>query len=209
MNKMLQETVSILGDHSKDAGWVNEINYSTKKLIRQFTSLVDEPYGMDSDAAGNLYVANKDDDNIIQILTTGTSAVFATGSMDDPRSVIIGPKHTSSSATESDASVPQDNDGPEPVLQNDTSVISARMTIAAGLNMTLGVVAEDPENDPVTLDVITYAISPEAVSITDYKNGTGMISLSTSGMTSGTYAFMITAHDGQNLERAIHTVVIP
>ncbi len=194
----------------EDAGWVNEINYSTKKLVHQFITLVNEPYGMDSDAAGNLYVANKDDDNIIRISTTDTSTVFATGSMDDPRSVIIGPKYVAPYTAESDAfrPAPQDNDGPEPVLQNGTSVVSSRIIIAAGLNMTLGVVATDPEGDPVTLDMIPYAIPSKVVSITDYKNSTGMISIDTSGVASGTYAFMITAHDGQNLERVIYTVVV-
>lgn len=196
----------------EDAGWVNEINYSTKKLVRQFTSLIDEPYGMDSDSAGNLYVANKDDDNIVRISPAGVSSVFATGSMDDPRGVTVGPRYIAPSpVAEGDAPtrVPQDNDGPEPVLQNGTSVVSSSITLAAGLNTTLGIVAPDPEHDPVTLDVIPYAIPPELVSILDYKNGTGSLSISTSGMTPGTYAFMITGHDGQNLERVIYTVIIP
>ena len=195
----------------EDAGWINEINYSTKKLIRQFTSLVDEPYGMDSDAAGNLYVANKDDDNIIRISTSGTSAVFVTGSLDDPRSVIIGPKYTSSSSAESDTTEPssQNNDGPELALQNGTSAVPSRMTIAAGLNITLVATATDPEGDAITLDVIPYAMQPDAVSITDYKNGTGAISINTHGVAFGTYAFMIAANDGQNLEHYIYTVITP
>lgn len=207
-------TVSLF-QSGEDTGWINEINYSTKKLIRQYTTLIDEPYGMDSDAAGNLYIANKDDDNIIRISSTGaTSTVFATGSMDDPRGVIVGPQYiaASSAATESEEFKPilQDNDGPEPILKNGTSVVSSRMMISVGLNMAFDVVATDPEGDSVTLDMIPYAIPSEAVSIIDHKNGTGKISINTSDMKSDTYAFMITAHDdGYNLERAIYTVIVP
>ena len=203
-------TVSLF-QSGEDAGWVNEINLSTKKLVRQFASLIDEPYGMDFDAAGNLYVANKDDDNIIRISTAGTSAVFATGSMDDPRGVAVGPKYITSSSANSENTkpVPQDNNGPEPVLQNGTAPSPLRMIIAAGAHIVLDVTAADPEGDPVALDVIPYAIPPATVTLIDHKNGTGIVSINTSGLPPDTYAFMITAHDGQNLERVMYTVVVP
>lgn len=199
----------------EDAGWVNEINYSTKKIVRQFTTLVDEPYGMDFDDLGNLYVANKDDDNILQISAAGTTAVFATGTLDDPRGVTIGPRYASSSSSsisgnggDSSSSQENNNDGPEIALQNNTEPVQTRMIIPVSSNMTFTITATDPENDSVTLGVIPYAIPPSVVSLTDYKNGTGTILIGTSGIEPDTYAFMITAHDGQNLERFIYTVIV-
>lgn len=197
-----------------DPGRVNEISPSTKKLLRQFTSLIDEPYGMDSDPAGNLYVANKDDDNIIRISPSGSSAVFATGSLDDPRGVMVGPEYVATSPTSGEGTKPRpqdrsnDNDGPEPVLKNGTAPSPSRMAITTNSSITLGVTATDPEGDPVTFDLVPHAIPSAAVSITDHRNGTGAVSINTSGMDAGTYAFVITAHDGQNLERAIYTVEV-
>ena len=73
---------------------------------------------------------------------------------------------------------------------------------------TFGVTATDPEGDLVALNLIPYAIPENAISMAAGENGTATVSLDTAGVDSGTYAFMITASDSQNLERRIYTVVV-
>ena len=197
----------------EDAGWINEIDYSTKKLVRQFATLVDEPYGMDSDAAGNLYVANKDDDNILKVSPAGTTTVFVTGSLDDPRGVEIGPKYTTPPSSDGDVATVDryDNDGPEILLLNGTHQIHGHEDIRMHKNTaaTFGVAATDSEGEQITLDLIPYAIPKNVISLIDGgKNGTAIVSLDASSMVVGTYAFMITASDPHNLERQIYTVVV-
>ena len=93
----IRGTGTSLYQSGDDGGRVNEIDYSTKRTIHEFTLLIDEPYGMDLDGSGNLYVANKDDDNIVKISPAGTSSVFVSG-LDDPRGVAIGPVYIASAS---------------------------------------------------------------------------------------------------------------
>ena len=192
-----------------DAGRINEINYSTKRLVHKFTSLIDEPYGMDSDSSGNIYVANKDDDNALRITSGGTISVFATGSLDDPRGLTVGPKYVAQASTSSESSTPvPDNDGPEVLLKNGTATIKSHMHMVTNSTVTLNVVATDPEDDTITLDIVPYSIPETAVSLKQ-ANGTATVTVSTNAIPSGVYAFMITASDEHNLERFGYTVIIP
>ena len=195
-----------------DPGRINEINPTTRLLVRQFTSLIDEPYGIDSDASGNLYIANKDDNNIVKISPAGTSLVFATGGLDDPRGVSIGPKHTApSSSSSGDAhTVPpaQHNDGPDVTLQNSTHDVSFRIEVAQNSTAIYTITATDPEDDPIEFALSPYAVEGGTILLVDHRNATATISLDTSGMDTETYAFEITASDGHNIERAVYAIVV-
>ena len=196
-----------------DPGRINEINPTTGLLVQQFTSLIDEPYGIDSDSAGNLYVANTDDNNIVRISPAGASTVFATGGLDDPRGVAVGPKYTAPVATAGDGTDGQSshahsNDGPSIALQNATHDIPFRTELARNSTTIYTITAEDPEGDQITFDLVPHAIKSGTISISDHRNATSTLSINTSGMDAGTYAFVITASDGHNIERAVYTVVV-
>lgn len=195
------------------AGRINEINHpTTRLLVRQFTSLIDEPYGIDSDTSGNLYVANKDDNNIVKISPARVSSVFATGGIDDPRGVAIGSKHTAPSSSSSDDAhtIPpaQYNDRPDITLQNSTHDVPYRTELARNTTIIYTMIATDPENDPIEFALSSYAMENGTILLTDHGNSTATISLDTSGMIAGTYAFEVAASDGHNIERAVYVVII-
>lgn len=198
-----------------DPGRINEINLTTKLLTGNFTLSIDEPYGIDSDPAGNLYVANKDDNNIVRISPAGAATVFATGGLDDPRGVSVGPEYTTSAAAGSDSAPPsqsispeQYNDGPSVTLRNDTRDILFRTEVAQNATVAYTVTATDPENDPITFELIPHAVESGTILLSDHHNSTATVTLDTSGMDAGTYAFVITASDGHNIERAVYAVVV-
>ncbi len=208
-------TGSSLYQGGDDAGRVNEINPTSGSLITTITSLIDEPYGMDMDDAVVLYVANKDDDNIISI-SSGTASVFVSGNrMDDPRGVVVGPQYSASSTTTSGSqstgdTAAQENDGPEFELafsQNGTAV-SSPMTVTSQ-QLSLVVRASDAEGDPITIGMIPDSMPEGSVSVTDHGNGTAAISLDTTGTAVGTYVFWVTASDLQNHDREPYAVIVP
>ncbi len=208
-------TGSSLYQSGDDAGRVNEINPASGSLITTITSLIDEPYGMDMDDAGVLYVANKDDDNIISI-SSGTSSVFASGNrMDDPRGVVVGPQYSESSTATSGSestgdAAAQDNDGPEFELafsQNGTAV-SSPMTVTSQ-QLSLVVRASDAEGDPITIGMIPDSMPEGSISVTDHGNGTAAVSLDTTGTAASTYVFWVTASDLQDHEREPYAVIVP
>lgn len=200
-----------------DSGGINEINPTTKLLVGKFTSLIDEPYGIDSDAAGNPYVANKDDDNIIRISPSGAATVFATGGLDDPRGVAVCTKYVvSTSASDSESnqtsshSMPQAlyNDGPSITLKNTTHDILFCTELAQNDTATYAVTATDPENDPITFELMPYAIENGTMLLSDHGNATVTISLDTSNMDTGTCVFEVSVPDGYNIARAVYAIVI-
>ena len=178
-----------------DRGQVNEINYNNGLLIREFTSMMNDPYLMDMDSAGNLYIANKDDDNIIKISQTGTVTEFADDTLDDPRGVRVGPVYRTVSGSDS-PEYTSDNDQPEfdVLLQNGTR---AHTTLVMSLNssMTLYVNATDPQNDPITINIIPELIPESNISMNDNKNGTGTVTIDTTSMSIGSYLFWIKVSD--------------
>ncbi len=183
-----------------DAGRVNEINYRTNSLIREFTSDVDEPHRMDMDSLGNLYVANKDDDNIIMINQTGVTEV-ADYRLDDPRGVQIGPVYRSISGS-SGQDIP-DNDQPEfdVLLQNGTRA-STPLFMTSNSSITLYVNATDPQDDPITIGIIPELIPESSLLFIDNKNGTASVTIDTIDLDAGNYLFWIKVSDDTEFDQS-------
>ena len=184
-----------------DRGQVNEINYNNGLLIREFTSMMDDPYLMDMDSAGNLYIANKDDDNIIKISQTGTVTEFAEDTLDDPRGVRVGPVYRTVSGSDS-PEYTSDNDQPEfdVLLQNGTRAHTA-LVMSLNSSMTLYVNATDPQNDPITINIIPELIPESNISMNDNKNGTGTVTIDTTDMSIGSYLFWIKVSDNTEFDQ--------
>ena len=193
-----------------DGGRINEINPSTGSLVRSITSLIDEPYCMDMGGAGVLYVANKDDDNIVKI-ASAQSSIFASGnSMDDPRGVAVGPVYSSGSGQGSPLSEGArdvQNDEPEFVLTYNGTVTYGPVTLAAQ-TVSLTVQATDPEGDAITIAIIPDHFLPDgAMSVTDHQNGTATVTLSSANATAGTYALWVEVSDAEgNYDRQPYAV---
>ena len=64
------------------------------------------------------------------------------------------------------------------------------------------------DDDIVTFGILAHSIPSESVSISDRGNNTAVLSLNSTALISGTYAFVIEVHDGHNIEREICTVVV-
>ena len=192
-----------------DRGRVNEINPTNSRLVRQITSLIDEPYGMDMDGAGVLYVANKDDDNIVKI-ASGTTSVFATGNrMDDPRGLTTGRVYSGSSSSESAAQpAGAENDGPEIAVLSSGTAVTGSIPLAAGQQTSLDVRVSDPDGDAVTVTAIPDMLPASAISVADGGDGTATVTLSAASVPAGTYVFWISASDGKESEREPFLVVI-
>jgi len=195
-----------------DGGRINEINPSTGSLVRTVTSLIDEPYGMDMDGAGVLYVANKDDDNVVKI-SSGQSSVFASGNrMDDPRGVTVGPVYSSGASGQgSSQSEDAQNDEPGFVLMHNGTATHGPISLVTQLT-SLAVQATDPEGDAVTIRIMQdELLLPEgAVSVTDHLNGTATVVVSSDGAAAGTYALWVEVSDVHgNYDREPYAVVVP
>ena len=205
----------VLYQSGGDSGRVNEINLSTKSLIRTVTSLIDEPYGMDM--RGNvLYVANKDDDNIIK-LSAGISSIFASENrIDDLRGLAIGPVYSgggSSSDSNNESKLTEQdvqNDEPEITLMHNGTATYGPIHITSGSLLYLVVHATDPDNDVITITVTPDHLLPSGVvAVTDHLNGTASILVNTSNVTSGSYVLWVSASDQHgNYEREPYGVII-
>lgn len=195
-----------------DGGRVNEISLSTESLVRSTTSLIDEPYCMDMDGAGVLYVANKDDDNIVKI-ESGASSVFASGNtMDDPRGVTVGPAYSAAGASgQGSPSQPEEvqNDEPEFVLTYNGTTTYGPIILAAQTT-SFTVQATDPEGDAITIGIIPDHLLPDgAMTVTDHQNGTATVTVSSANATAGTYALWIKVSDTEgNYDRQPYAVIV-
>ena len=196
-----------------DRGRINEINPSSGSLRQAITSLVDEPFGMDMDGDGILYVANKDDDNVLKIVS-GTSTVFAAetsgNGLDDPRGVTIGPVYSASAQEASgSAEIHTQNEEPEISILHGDAVVSGSILIQDISSLTIQ--ATDPDGDPVTITLTRDNRLPdEAVYITDHLNGTATILVNPANVTAGTYLLWIEASDSHgNSNGEPYTVIIP
>lgn len=197
-----------------DDGRINEINPSTGSQVRSITTLIDEPYCMDMDAAGVLYVANKDDNNIVKI-TSAQSSVFASGnSMDDPRGVTVGSVYSTGasgrgSSQQSDSAQDVQNDEPEFVLMYNGTATYGPIILAAQTTL-LTVQATDPEGDAITIGIISDHLLPDgAMSVTDHRNGTATVTVSSVNATAGTYALWVEVSDAEgNHDREPYAVIV-
>ena len=212
---MGSSTATSLYQSGDDAGRVNEINPATNLPIRSITSSMDEPYGMDMDSAGILYVANKDDDNIVKI-SSGTTSVFASGNrMDDPRGLTVGTLYARSASGSSDSSSEQQdpqNDGPELEMTyaNGTAARQPVLLAVGHPTATLYVRAADPEGDTVTITAMPDSLPASALTATDHGNGTATLFVNATGIDSGLYVFWINASDGHdNYEHEPYAIRIP
>ena len=198
-----------------DGGRVNEINPSTKALVRTVTSLIDEPYGMDLSGSGVLYVANKDGDNIVKI-SSGAPAVFAAGNrMDGPRGLTVGPLYSGSASGSSgpsrQSSPPpqqQQNDGPGIIVSHGSAALFSPLQLAPGQSATLSVRAADPDGDAVSITASTDTLPPSSISVADPGGGTATVTLTSAGLPPGTYVFWIEASDGKEGEREPYAVIV-
>ena len=201
-----------------DGGRINEISLSTRTLVREITTLVDEPYGMGMDNAGNLYISNKDDDNILKISSNRAFSVFASG-LDDPRDVTVGPEYSASAGgsasglAEGDGDTQQQqqqesNDAPEiQLIYNGTTVYEP---VSIPSQVTFEVQATDPDGDAITIGIIPDGIPEDAISITDNGDGTAAISISPENIpVAGTHVFWVTASDVDNYDREPYAVITP
>lgn len=192
-----------------NSGWVNEIRRFNGALVRQVTSLIDEPYGMVMDGAGVLYVANKDDDNIVKI-ASGTPSVFATASrVDDPRGLATGRVYSSSSSSESSVHPAEaENDGPEIAVLSSGTAVTGSIALAAGQQTSLGVRVSDPDGDAVTITAIPDMLPASAISVADGGDGTATVTLSAASVQVGTYVFWISASDEKESGREPFVVIV-
>jgi WD40 repeat protein len=197
-----------------DGGRINEISLSTRTLVREITTLVDEPYGMGMDNAGNLYISNKDDDNILKISSNGAVSVFASG-FDDPHDVTVGPEYSAGARGSAgglaegggDTQQQQEsNDSPEiRLIYNGTTVYEP---VSISSKVTFEVQATDSEGDAITIGIIPDGIPEDAISVTDNGDGTAAISINPENMPIGTHVFWVTASDVDNYDREPYAVRI-
>ena len=165
--------------------------------------------GRTPDGAGVLYVANKDDDNIVKI-ASGTTSVFATGNrMDDPRGLTTGRVYSGSSSSESAAQpAGAENDGPEIAVLSSGTAVTGSIPLAAGQQTSLDVRVSDPDGDAVTVTAIPDMLPASAISVADGGDGTATVTLSAASVPAGTYVFWISASDGKESEREPFVVVV-
>lgn len=197
-----------------DPGQVNEINTVTGALKTEFNSLIDEPYGIDMDSSGNLYVVNKDDDNVLRISPAGTTSVHITGGLDDPRGIAIGPRYSQSEGAAGSGSVPDaaSNDSPEITIQRNGTVVTAPIEMRHNSTLHLDVLAADAENDTMTLGILRDTLPEGAISMTapvTSPDGSiaATISINSAGLEYETYVFWIEVSDsGDNYDREPYAV---
>ena len=183
-----------------DNGRVNEITTSGT-LVREITSSIDEPYGMDMDSAGNLYVANKDDDNILKI-TNGIPTALISGGLDDPRGVTVGPPYLASGASGQTQPDEQDNETPEFTANYSPVYLSVNGT------STFTISATDEDGDVITFDTIQDSMPDGTFALTDYGNGTATVSIDMTTVPQGSYVFWLTISDGIDTEHEPYGVII-
>ena len=210
---------NILYQSGDDGGRVNKINSVTGSLIYEVTSDIDEPYFMDIDDAGNVYVANKDDDNIVKITPEGTTSVFASHRFDDPRGVSLGPVFSSASGTASGAvsgaSDDQSNDEAEFYLMYNGTAVTAPIHTVSDITVSditvsdITVHATDLEGDAISITVTPDMLPESAISVIDYTNGTATISINSTGILPGSNVFWVNVSDADNYQREPYVIIIP
>lgn len=161
-------------------------------------------------------MANKDDDNIVKV-TSGVTAVFATGNnMDDPRGVEVGPAYSGGGGASGQGSVPADNDGPEIDLAYSAgAAVAAAGTVlinASGPSpVSLAVTAHDPEGDAVSISALAEGLPAGYLSVSDHGNGTASLRLGGNAAAvpvAGLYALLVEASDGDNVEREPYLLIV-
>ncbi|MDE0526623.1 MAG: S8 family serine peptidase [Thaumarchaeota archaeon] len=196
---------------------INEIEAVKYKKVHAVTSLVDGPYGMDLDGNRTLYVANKNDDNILRIDGT-TSAVFATPARgDDPRGVTLGPVYSGSGASGADgasgfAGASEDNDEPKFAITRDGQELLEPFLLSSAAEFLVSAV--DPDGDAITISIVQDAepvlTAAGAMSIRDFGNGTAIVTVNGTGVAPGTYMPMIRVADTQdNYDDVLLPIIVP
>ncbi len=135
----------------------------------------------------------------MMINQTGVTEV-ADYRLDDPRGVQIGPVYRSVSGS-SGQDIP-DNDQPEfdVLLQNGTRA-STPLFMTSNSSITLYVNATDPQDDPITIDIIPELIPESSLLFIDNKNGTASVTVDTTGMDTGNYLFWIKVSDDTEFDQ--------
>ena len=200
---------TVLYQAATSSNRVNKINPSTGSLIEEITSMVDNPHGIDADDSGNVFVANRDDDNILKITRTGTvSVLISDRALDDPRGVTVGPVYSRVSQDSAGADLGDPpNDSPDVEVLLDGVPVYGLIPVSSAV--TFEVRATDTEGDPITITMDPGHIpDDEAVSITDRGDGTASISLDPDGIPPGMYKFAVTVSDPENEEVSSYVVDI-
>ncbi len=174
-----------------DSGRIVRINPSTNSPITSYSSLIDEPYGMDVDSAGVIYVTNKDDNNIVKIDGT-TASVLVSGSNApySPRDVTLGPAAPAGSggAVGSGTSDIPANLPPEFGVYYPNGTKTYYIEVAQNSTVSYEIRGTDAEGDP-----IEYSLeAPDFVSI---GSGPVALELDTAGIPPDAYFARITASD--------------
>ena len=196
---------------------INEIDHAKHTRVHVVTSLVDGPYGMDLDGNQILYVANRNDDNILRI-DGSQSTVFATPSRgDDPRGVTLGPVYAggvqASGSFAGASGQAEDNDEPEfTILHDDGKTVDGPFTITSLAEFR--VLATDPEGDAITISIVEDAEPAldigSAISIRDFGNGTATVTINGTAIESGIYVPMIRVADTQDdYDDVLVPIIIP
>ena len=201
---------------------INEIDATRYSRVHTVTSLVDGPYGIDIDGSQILYVANKDDDNILKINGTQSSVFATTRSVDDPRGVTLGPVYSggasgstggASGSTEGTSSAaPGGNDEPEFTITHDGQELREPLLLSSVVKFLVSAV--DPDGDSITISIVEDAepalTAAGALSILDFGNGTAIVTANATGVASGTYMPMIRVADTQdNYDDGLLPIIVP
>ena len=191
---------------------VNEIDIARYALVHTVTSLVDGPYGMDLDGSLVLYVANKDDDDILKIDGT-RSSVFATlSSVDDPRGVALGPVYAGGAASGVAGASAGGNDEPAFTITHGGQELHEPLLLSSVAEFLVSAV--DPDGDAITINMVGDAepvlTAAGAMSVRDFGNGTAIVTVNGTGVASGAYMPMIRVADTQdNYDDGLLPIIVP
>ena len=210
------ETSIYQSGYSRDK--VNEIETAKYTRVHVVTSMVDGPYGLDIDGNQVLYVANKNDDNILQIDGTQSSVFAAPRGIDDPRGVALGPVYVKgapapgSFAGASDGTF-ENNDEPTAIISHRGEKLDGPFTLDAVAEFLI--FAVDPDGDAIRISLVgdaepVLAAAPGAISLRDLGNGTAIVTVNGTSVPPGAYVPMIRVADTRdNYDDVLLPIVVP